>query len=55
VGYTSKEEMNRWCEEMCHGAWHSETTFAIYWQFELEQDATMFMLKWGSASGNKLK
>jgi hypothetical protein len=49
------KKMNDWCEEKCQGIWRSETYHALYFQFELEQDATMFMLRWGTAEGNKLK
>jgi hypothetical protein len=55
VGYGVKDQMNRWCEENCRGAWHSETYFALYWQFTEERDATMFMLRWGGAEGNKIR
>jgi prolyl oligopeptidase PreP (S9A serine peptidase family) len=55
VSLENKNEMNRWCEKNCRGIWRSENYFALYWQFTDEQDATMFMLRWGSAKGNKLK
>jgi hypothetical protein len=55
IGLNNKHDMNRWCEEHCKGLWRSETFHALYWQFELEKDATMFMLRWGSAEGNKLR
>jgi hypothetical protein len=47
--------MNEWCESNCRGLWRSETYHALYWQFEDEQDATMFMLRWAQAEGNKIK
>ncbi len=47
--------MNEWCEEKCQGLWRSEAYHALYWQFENEKDATMFMLRWGQADGNLLK
>jgi hypothetical protein len=47
--------MRDWCSKNCDGLWRCETIHAIYWQFELEQEAMMFMLRWGSANGNKLK
>ena len=47
--------MKWWCEENCQGLWRSETIHALYWQFEQERDAMLFMLRWGSAEGNKLK
>lgn len=55
VGLTNKSEMNNWCEENCTGLWRSETYHALYWQFENEKDAMMFMLRWSTAEGNKVK
>ena len=55
VGYDNVYKMKAWCELNCKGLWRAETYYAIYWQFEQEQDATMFMLRWGTAEGNKLK
>lgn len=55
IGYSNFDTMREWCNEKCHGLWRCETTHALYWQFEDEKDATMFMLRWGSADGNKLK
>ena len=55
VGLENKHEMNQWCEQNCRGIWRSETYFALYWQFTDEQDAMMFMLRWGGDKGNKLK
>ena len=55
VGYEVVDKMKSWCEENCQGLWRSETHYALYWQFEQERDAMMFMLRWGSAEGNKLK
>ena len=55
IQLSNVEKMNAWCEENCQGLWRSERYYAIYWQFELEKDATMFMLRWGSAEGNKLR
>ena len=55
VGLKNAQEMNQWCEQNCRGIWRSETYFAIYWQFTDEHDATMFMLRWGTAEGNKLR
>jgi len=49
------DKMKAWCEENCEGLWRSETYHALYFQFELERDAMMFMLRWGTAEGNKLK
>lgn len=49
------DKMKAWCELNCNGLWRAETHYALYFQFEQERDATMFMLRWGSAEGNKLK
>lgn len=49
------DKMKAWCLENCEGIWRSETHHALYFQFELEKDAMLFMLRWGSADGNKLK
>lgn len=55
LGYDNLPLMKQWCEDNCRGLWRNEQVHAIYWQFEDEKDATMFMLRWGSAEGNKLK
>jgi hypothetical protein len=55
VGYETLPKMKEWCEANCTGLWRCETTHALYWQFEESRDATMFMLRWGGAEGNKLK
>jgi len=55
ISYTNIDPMRDWCSKNCDGLWRCETIHAIYWQFELEQEAMMFMLRWGSANGNKLK
>jgi hypothetical protein len=47
--------MKEWCEQNCKGIWRAETFFALYFQFDDDNDATMFMLRWGGANGNKLK
>lgn len=49
------DTMREWCEQKCSGVWRKETYYARYFQFELDTDATMFMLCWGTANGNKLK
>lgn len=49
------DPMRTWCHEKCTGFWRCESTHALYFQFEESSDATMFMLRWGSADGNKLK
>lgn len=55
VGYLTLPKMKEWCEEKCEGLWRCESVHALYFQFEQERDATLFMLRWGSAEGNKLK
>ena len=55
VGYNTHHHMNKWCEDNCKGLWRAQHTHALYWQFENDYDATMFMLRWGTAEGNKLK
>jgi hypothetical protein len=47
--------MTAWCQENCTGLWREESYHALYFQFEESRDATMFMLRWGGADGNKLK
>ena len=55
IGYDMLYEMKRWCEDNCKSIWRCEPFHALYFQFENDHDATMFMLRWGSAPGNKLK
>lgn len=55
VGYSNIDAMREWCEENCKGLWRSETYHALYFQFEDERDAMMFMLRWGTADGNVVK
>jgi len=55
VGYQSLPKMKQWCEENCQGLWRCESLHALYFQFENDRDATMFMLRWGGAEGNKLR
>jgi hypothetical protein len=55
VGYQSLPKMKQWCEGNCKSLWRCESTHALYFQFEDDYDATMFMLRWGSAEGNELK
>ena len=47
--------MQSWCEANCTGLWRSQTHHVLYFQFDTESDATMFMLRWGGAEGNRLK
>ena len=53
--YGNVSLMEDWCRENCAGLWRNHTIHALYWQFADERDATMFMLRWGSAEGNRLK
>ena len=55
INYDNVYKMKSWCEQNCNGLWRAETYYAIYWQFEQERDATMFMLRWGTAEGNTVK
>ena len=55
VGYDNIEPMKYWCRDNCQGLWRCETHHALYWQFELDRDAMIFMLRWGTAEGNKIK
>ena len=55
LSYDAVPKMKEWCEKNCQGLWRAESYYALYFQFEEEKDATMFMLRWGSAEGNKLK
>jgi hypothetical protein len=47
--------MKQWCEDNCKSIWRCEHFHALYFQFENDYDATMFMLKWGTKEGNKLR
>jgi hypothetical protein len=55
IGYASLDLMKTWCENNCKGIWRVEHVHALYFQFSDDYDATMFMLRWGGAEGNKLK
>ena len=39
-------EAIEWCEHNCKGLWNSHSGFAHYVQFENEQDAMLFSLRW---------
>jgi len=41
------EEMAVWCINNCQGLWREEHYHALYFQFEDDYDAMMFMLKFG--------
>jgi hypothetical protein len=55
VGYGNIESMKQWCEDNCKSLWRCESYHALYFQFEDDYDATMFMLKWATALGNEIK
>ena len=55
IGYQTLPKMKIWCEDNCQGLWRCESFHALYFQFAEERDATMFMLRWGTATGNKLR
>lgn len=55
AGYETLPLMKQWCEENCEGLWRCESFHALYFQFENDRDATMFMLRWSGAEGNELK
>lgn len=54
IKYKHLDVMKSWCTDNCQGLWRAETVHALYFQFENERDAFLFMLKWGAADGNKL-
>ena len=37
--------VTKWCEENCQGRWNPQDP--IWWEFELEEDAMAFKLRWG--------
>jgi len=55
VGYETLPKMKAWCEDNCRGLWRCQTVHALYFQFDNDHDAMMFMLKFGGDSGNTLK
>ena len=55
VQYSNMSQMIAWCRDNCKGLWRVEKTHALYFQFDEDTDATMFMLKWGGKEGNELK
>jgi hypothetical protein len=44
------EEMAVWCINNCEGLWREEHYHALYFQFDNDHDAVMFMLKFGGRS-----
>ena len=55
MNYTTLPLMKQWCEDNCKSLWRCESYHALYFQFEDDYDATMFMLKWSGAEGNEIK
>ena len=55
IDYHNLSDMKQWCEDNCKGIWRCEHFHALYFQFSDDYDATMFMLRWGTANGNKLR
>jgi hypothetical protein len=55
TNYTTLPLMKQWCEDNCKSLWRCESYHALYFQFEDDYDATMFMLKWSGAEGNEIK
>jgi hypothetical protein len=55
INYTTLPLMKQWCEDNCKSLWRCESYHALYFQFEDDYDATMFMLKWSGAEGNEIK
>ena len=47
ITVTQVEEMAVWCINNCRGLWREEHYHALYFQFEDDYDAMMFMLKFG--------
>ena len=47
ITHNQIEEMAVWCINNCRGLWREEHYHALYFQFEDDYDAMMFMLKFG--------
>ena len=47
ISFNDIDEMQEWCKSHCTGLWRCEKYYALYFQFEVDQDAMMFMLKFG--------
>jgi len=47
ITHNQIEEMAVWCINNCRGLWREEHHHALYFQFEDDYDAMMFMLKFG--------
>ena len=41
-------DIEKWCKNNCKGVWRSNMVYNTYFQFELDNDALMFSLKWAS-------
>ena len=54
ISFDNSKEMKVWCDENCTGIWKIHTAHALYFQFENDQDAMMFMLRWGGIQGNTI-
>lgn len=49
------DDMILWCKENCKDLWRANNDYITYFQFADDYDATMFMLRWGGASGNVIQ
>jgi hypothetical protein len=47
ITHAQVEEMAVWCINNCRALWREEHVHALYFQFEDDYDAMMFMLKFG--------
>lgn len=45
IDWERMDAMTAWCRITCEGRWQSHTTYAQYFQFEIERDALLFSLK----------
>lgn len=43
------DNMSNWCNTNARGTWRVNTQYIDYFQFELDSDAMMFMLKFGGS------
>jgi hypothetical protein len=41
-----ERKLNAWCKENCAGEWRRNHRDVGFYEFELEEDATLFALKW---------
>lgn len=42
---TDLDLMKEWCEKNCKGIWRCEQYYACYFQFDNDEDAMMFAMK----------